>query len=239
MVLYGQVVVGPPGSGKTTYCHGMQLFCQEIGRRAAIVNLDFANDQAALPYTPDVDVRDLVTLQEAMDTHNLGPNGGLMFCMEELERRVGWLEDQLRELENGAFYVIFDCPGQVELYSHHSSFQHILERLQSTGPIHIHTLTPPSIPIPTPITKSTASAAADTDLGGVSGGIDIDSSIIDGSSSSSSIGIGGSGSSSSGSGIGGSSMGGSSSSGSGGSSVRMGLGCRLCSVHLVDAFYCW
>ncbi|KAJ1442876.1 hypothetical protein B484DRAFT_321874 [Ochromonadaceae sp. CCMP2298] len=133
MVLYGQVVVGPPGSGKTTYCHGMQLFCQEIGRRAVVVNLDFANDASALPYTPAVDVRDLVTLQEAMETHSLGPNGGLMFCMEELGRRVQWLEDRLRLLEESAYYVIFDCPGQVELYSHHSVFQRILQRLTPMG----------------------------------------------------------------------------------------------------------
>jgi len=26
MVLYGQVVAGPPGSGKTTYCTGMQEY---------------------------------------------------------------------------------------------------------------------------------------------------------------------------------------------------------------------
>ena len=61
MVLFGQVVVGPPGSGKTTYCHGMNMFVAELGRKCHIVNLDFAND--ILPYTPSVDVRDLVSLQ--------------------------------------------------------------------------------------------------------------------------------------------------------------------------------
>ena len=61
MPLFGQVVVGPPGAGKSTYCLGMQMFCNAIGRKAAIVNLDFAND--VLPYTATIDVRKLITLQ--------------------------------------------------------------------------------------------------------------------------------------------------------------------------------
>jgi GTPase SAR1 family protein len=52
-------VIGPPGAGKTTYCHGMSLFALSLGRQCAIVNLDFAND--ILPYTPTIDVRELVS----------------------------------------------------------------------------------------------------------------------------------------------------------------------------------
>lgn len=71
---FGQVVVGPPGSGKTTYCHGMQQFMQAAGRKVAIVNLDPANDM--LPYQPAVDVADLVCLEKVMVELKLGPNGG-------------------------------------------------------------------------------------------------------------------------------------------------------------------
>ena len=31
-MVFGQVVVGPPGSGKTTYCNGMSQFLSLIGR---------------------------------------------------------------------------------------------------------------------------------------------------------------------------------------------------------------
>jgi hypothetical protein len=31
-MVYGQVVIGPPGSGKTTYCNGMSQFLRLIGR---------------------------------------------------------------------------------------------------------------------------------------------------------------------------------------------------------------
>ena len=41
---FGQLVVGPPGSGKTTYCDGMQQFYRATGRKVALINLDPAND---------------------------------------------------------------------------------------------------------------------------------------------------------------------------------------------------
>jgi GPN-loop GTPase len=61
MVLFGQIVVGPAGCGKTTYCMGMQMFVEAVGRSCKVVNLDFAND--SLPYTPAIDVRELVSLE--------------------------------------------------------------------------------------------------------------------------------------------------------------------------------
>lgn len=36
---FGQLIIGPPGSGKTTYCDHMAKLLTEIGRKVAIVNL--------------------------------------------------------------------------------------------------------------------------------------------------------------------------------------------------------
>ena len=44
---FGQLVVGPPGSGKTTYCNGLQQFYTLQGRKVAVVNLDPANDHVS------------------------------------------------------------------------------------------------------------------------------------------------------------------------------------------------
>ena len=51
---WGQVVVGPPGCGKTTYCAGMANLLSLLGRKTIVVNLDPAND--TLPYTAAVDI---------------------------------------------------------------------------------------------------------------------------------------------------------------------------------------
>ncbi len=73
-MLFGQLVVGPPGSGKTTFCNGMQQFLQLLGRKVAVINLDPAND--TLPYECAVDIRDLISLEEVQEEEGLGPNGG-------------------------------------------------------------------------------------------------------------------------------------------------------------------
>lgn len=68
---FGQLVVGPPGSGKSTYCHGMQQLMSAIKRQPCyIVNLDPANDR--LPYDCAVDVFELVRLRDVMEQEGLG-----------------------------------------------------------------------------------------------------------------------------------------------------------------------
>lgn len=80
-----------------------------MGRKVAVVNLDPAND--ALPYKCNVDISELVTLSDVMDELNLGPNGGLIYCMEYLEKNFDWLKEKLESLQD--CYILFDCPGQV------------------------------------------------------------------------------------------------------------------------------
>ena len=36
---FGQLVIGPPGAGKTTYCNGLQQFLSEIGRSDLVCSL--------------------------------------------------------------------------------------------------------------------------------------------------------------------------------------------------------
>jgi len=129
---FGQLVIGPPGAGKSTYCNGMQQFMGAIGRKCSVVNLDPAND--ATSYEAAVDVRELVTLEGIMDDEEvgLGPNGGVLYALEEVEQNFEWLEDRLRT-RVGEDYVLFDCPGQVELFTHHASLRRVFARLGKMG----------------------------------------------------------------------------------------------------------
>lgn len=122
---FGQVVIGPPGSGKTTYCRGMQEFLSHLGRKVVVVNLDPANE--TLPYPCAVDISELITLDDVMDSLKLGPNGGLIYSMEYLEANLDWLENKLKHHHD--CYFLFDCPGQVELYTHHNSVKNIFAKL--------------------------------------------------------------------------------------------------------------
>ncbi|NXP58029.1 GPN2 GTPase, partial [Chloropsis cyanopogon] len=122
---FGQVVIGPPGSGKTTYCQAMRDFLARLGRSVAVVNLDPANE--ALPAPCALDIGELVTLPDVMASLGLGPNGGLLYCMEYLEANADWLRDRLRALRG--HYLLFDCPGQVELYTHHGALKNVFAQL--------------------------------------------------------------------------------------------------------------
>ncbi|XP_068316099.1 GPN-loop GTPase QQT1-like isoform X3 [Pyrus communis] len=48
-MVFGQVVIGPPGLGKTTYCNGMSELLQLIGRKVVVVNLDHSTDALLYP----------------------------------------------------------------------------------------------------------------------------------------------------------------------------------------------
>lgn len=123
---WGQLVCGPPGSGKTTYCAAMHEFLNKAGRPTVIVNLDPANERT--PYPCAVNLLELIRVEDVAELYGLGPNGGLMYCLEFLEANLDWLEEKLVALKG--HYFIFDCPGQAELYTHHTSFAKIMQHLQ-------------------------------------------------------------------------------------------------------------
>ncbi|KAH6607842.1 hypothetical protein Trco_004155 [Trichoderma cornu-damae] len=126
---FAQLVLGSPGAGKSTYCDGMHQFMGAIGRACSVVNLDPANDHTNYPCA--LDIRDLVKLEDVMREDRLGPNGGILYALEELENNYEWLEEGLKGL--GEDYVLFDCPGQVELYTHHNSLRNVFYKLQKIG----------------------------------------------------------------------------------------------------------
>lgn len=78
-----------------------------------------------------MDISRLIGLREVMDSLKLGPNGGLVYCMEYLEANIEWLCDQLTKVSH--CYLFIDCPGQVELYTHHESVRNVVSKLQGLG----------------------------------------------------------------------------------------------------------
>lgn len=127
---FGEIVCGSPGSGKSTYCYGKYQLFNAINRPISIVNLDPAND--TIPYPCAIDISELITLKDVMNEYGLGPNGGMLYCVEYLEANLDWLEGKLSELGKDA-YVLFDLPGQVELSTNHDSVKRIVNKLSKSG----------------------------------------------------------------------------------------------------------
>ena len=115
MSKFGVVVMGPAGAGKTTFCSALIEHLRNNRRSAIYVNLDPAAE--SFVYEPDVDIKDLISLDDVMEELGLGPNGGLIYCFEFLLENLDFLTDPL-ETVSEEYLIIIDMPGQIELYTH-------------------------------------------------------------------------------------------------------------------------
>lgn len=140
------IPTGPPGAGKSTFCNGLQQFMRAVARPCSVGNLDPANDN--IPYDADFDVRELVNVDEVMEREELGPNGGVLWAMEEVETNLDWLLEKLEDCgmqfppKQIVCYVadcfveetiLLDPPGQAELTTHHTALPRILQRIEKSG----------------------------------------------------------------------------------------------------------
>jgi len=125
---YAQLVCGPAGSGKSTYCSALAAHAADAKRTVSVINLDPAAE--FFNYQPIADIRDLIQVDDVMEDDELkfGPNGGLVFSMEFLLENMEWLEEALGEGEDD--YILFDCPGQIELYTHMNVMRRLVDQLQ-------------------------------------------------------------------------------------------------------------
>ena len=132
---YIQIVMGPAGSGKSTYCQAMQYHATTLSnssrkRTIHVANLDPAAEEFG--YQLAFDIRDLISVEEVMEELNLGPNGALVYCMEYLLQNLDFLHDKLEEFCDDD-YLIIDCPGQLELYTHIPIMRNLIDRMKMWG----------------------------------------------------------------------------------------------------------
>ncbi|PRT53119.1 GPN-loop GTPase 3 [Wickerhamiella sorbophila] len=121
----GVMVMGPAGAGKSTFCNALIANITAQGRRAHIVNFDPAAEPKEYEFS--VDIRDLVSVDDVMEELELGPNGALMYCYEFLLENLDWLDHEIGDYDEE--YLIFDCPGQIELYTHFPAVPTLVKHL--------------------------------------------------------------------------------------------------------------
>jgi GPN-loop GTPase len=134
MSKFGVLVMGPAGAGKTTFCNAIIQHLQNTRRSCFYVNLDPAAE--SFQYEPDLDIRELITLEDVMEELELGPNGGLIYCFEFLMQNLDFLTEALDPLSED-YLIIFDMPGQIELYTHIPLLPTLTNFLSRQGPLNI------------------------------------------------------------------------------------------------------
>lgn len=129
----GIFVMGPAGCGKSTYC--LEIYKNFLKKKGGvkIINMDPSIEN--IEYPESIDIRDLIKIEDVMDEFNLGPNGGLIFCMEYFMDNLTWFQEEIEYSENKN--IIFDFPGQIEIYTHCNLVRDFVEYIKKTLEINL------------------------------------------------------------------------------------------------------
>lgn len=114
--------IGTAGSGKSTLTSTYKKWTDLRGLDAITVNLDPGAEN--LPYQPDVDIRDWISLKEIMDTYKLGPNGAQIACADMVALNSADIKKSIESFKPD--YVLMDTPGQLELFVFRESGKQII-----------------------------------------------------------------------------------------------------------------
>lgn len=127
--------MGPAGAGKTTFCSALITHLRNNRRSCFYVNLDPAAEDFV--HQPDLDIKDLISLEDVMEEMGLGPNGGLIYCFEFLLENLDFVTDALDPVGEDQL-IIIDMPGQIELYTHVPVLPELVRHLTNTGSLAVN-----------------------------------------------------------------------------------------------------
>jgi GPN-loop GTPase len=120
--------IGPAGSGKTTLVATTYNHLSSNYNELRVITVNLDPGVLNLPYTPDIDIRDYIILEEVMEKYNLGPNGGLIAATDLIIESIEDLKFEISEY-NDPDVVLIDTPGQMELFA-----------FRNTGPMVVSSL---------------------------------------------------------------------------------------------------
>lgn len=96
------------GSGKTTFVEGLKNQLIQNKKFPYLINLDPAVH--FLPYSPNLDIRDVVDYKKVMKEYKLGPNGAIMTSLNIFSSQIDKLINFIKSKEKGSIFII-DTPG--------------------------------------------------------------------------------------------------------------------------------
>lgn len=110
-------IIGTAGSGKTLLTAALTEWLRIQKQDVATINLD--PGALKLPYTPDIDIRDTLRIEEIMEKYELGPNGALIMAADLIADQIETISKDVDDLNPDVLLV--DTPGQMELFAFRAS----------------------------------------------------------------------------------------------------------------------
>lgn len=123
--MYIVFIIGTAGSGKSLLTASFTEWLKMSKQKVTTINLD--PGVITLPYSPDIDVRDYVSVGELMEKHGLGPNGALVMAADLIAEETDTIAEEI-ENENPDMAIV-DTPGQMELFAFRASGPYIVSEL--------------------------------------------------------------------------------------------------------------
>jgi GTPase SAR1 family protein len=123
--MYLIFLTGTAGSGKSTLAAVLKKWYQE--READVITLNLDPGVLKLPYEPDVDIRDYISIQQVMEEYGLGPNGALVAASDMIAVSLNNIKEEMEEQK--ADYIVVDTPGQLELFAFRESGPFVVNNL--------------------------------------------------------------------------------------------------------------
>ena len=119
------MIIGPAGCGKSSLVDAFSQYLIDNSYTVKTVNLDPATDPI---YNADADLRLFVKTEHVMKTYSLGVNSALMKSIELGLRYVDNFKLQ-------SDFVLYDTPGQMELFIYSESGRKFVETLSGRSTI--------------------------------------------------------------------------------------------------------
>jgi len=118
-------IIGTAGSGKSmltaSFTNWLHLQKQDV----IAINLD--PGVITMPYTPDIDIRDYIKIEQLMHDYQLGPNGALIMAADLIADEVERLSDEIASFKPDI--ALIDTPGQMELFAFRQSGPYLANEL--------------------------------------------------------------------------------------------------------------
>jgi len=118
-------IIGTAGSGKSLLTGAFANWLQLQKQNVITVNLD--PGVITLPYTPDIDIRDYVKIEQLMHDYQLGPNGALIMAADLIAEETERLSDEIATFKPDI--ALIDTPGQMELFAFRQSGPYLANEL--------------------------------------------------------------------------------------------------------------
>lgn len=123
--MYGEIIIGPPGSGKSTYVQYKKEILKE--RDVFTINLDPGNNKKDFDY----DIKQFNTTRNYMEQNSVGPNYSAKCILREFLNSYDYFLEVIRK--NDDKYFIFDFPGQLEFFMCDDTLRFLTRKLQKEG----------------------------------------------------------------------------------------------------------